>query len=349
MAIGKTIKSGLEEGHQKWIKEGQNLYKEAEKVHGDKPVTIEKFDDFLNKDENFTYTEEKNLQSGIKTYMQRAGILDENGAVKPMNVKQAEELRKFINNKYNYQTAQLGGQLKGLIDNQVFEQVGGKTYQDARLHWGKGKDIYENPKATGDLLSDQGVNQKIADEAVMTKLSALDESQFSHIVKTLKDDKQTSAVNQIKTSLVDQVRRAGQSAVNEPWNSVKAAKEAAKLSQKLKVAFADDKIGLAKFYKGIEAGNISHIPNSYPGAAVQTHLLKSKFSDIALKRGISGTMGATGGLIGSAFGPGGTAVGAGTMGMLGEVLGGRVAGSRQAKRQIKQLGKEVTNLRDIGK
>jgi len=342
MIAGKSVKSGLSEGYNNWIKEGQNLYKRAEEVHGDKPVSIDKFGDFLNKDEHFAYTEEKGLQNAIRGFMQRKNFMDKEGNVRPMTVAEAEEVRQFINNKYHHETARLGGQLKGLIDDQVFEQVGGETYQQARTHWGKGKDIYENPKAIGDLLSDKGVNQKIADETVMNKVSALPESQFNHLVETLKADNQTAAINQIKTSLVDQVRRAGESGINQPFNSIAAAKEAAKLSEKFKVAFADDAKGLESFYKGIKAADILHIPTKYPGAAVQTHLLKTKFSDIALQRGISGTLGAAGTYLG---GPtlGGMGVAA------GEIAGSKMSQARISKRQQKQLKKELTNLRDIGK
>ena len=339
---GQKVKSGLEEGYTNWVKEGENLYKKAEEKHGDKPVSIEKFNEFLNKDENFAYTEEKGLQNAIKGYMQRKGLLDSEGSVRAMTVAEAEEVRKFINNKYHYETRQLGGQLKGLIDEQVFEQVGGETYQQARAHWGKGKEIYDNPKAIGDLLADKGVNQKIADEAVMNKVSALPESQFSHLVNTLKQDGQKAAISQIQTSLVDQVRRAGQSAQNQPWNSVAAAKEAAKISQKLRIAFADNPKALEKFYKGIEAGNILHIPNKYPGAAVQTHLLKSKFSDIALQRGLSSSLGAVGAGLGGAVG-----AGLGIAG--GEAIGSKITGARKTARQEKQLKKELTKLKDIGK
>ncbi|UOF80243.1 hypothetical protein [Caudoviricetes sp.] len=342
MIAGKSVKSGLAEGYNNWVREGENLYKRADEVHGDKPVLIDKFADFLNKDEHFAYTEEKGLQNAIRGFMQRKKFMDGEGNVRPMTVAEAEEVRKFINNKYHHETARLGGQLKGLIDDQVFEQVGGETYQQARTHWGKGKDIYENPKAIGDLLSDKGVNQKIADETVMNKVSALPESQFNHLVETLKADNQTAAINQIKTSLVDQVRRAGESGINQPFNSIAAAKEAAKLSEKFKVAFADDPKGLEAFYKGIKAADILHIPTKYPGAAVQTHLLKTKFSDIALQRGISGTLGAAGTYLG---GPtlGGMGVAA------GEIAGSKMSQARISKRQQKQLKKELTNLRDIGK
>jgi hypothetical protein len=160
--------------------------------------------------------------------------LDKDGNIMPMTVKQAEDLRQYINHKYHYETSALAGRLKGLIDNQVFEQVGGKTYQKARKHWATGKETYENPKAVGDLLSDKGVNQKIPDEKVISKVITLPESQFAHLFNTLKADKQTGAVQiQIKTSLINQIRMAGQSAVNEPWNSIAAGKRSGPLGLKI--------------------------------------------------------------------------------------------------------------------
>lgn len=332
--IGDKVKDALSEGYKKHVAEGKKLYEDAAAQHGDKSVTVNKFSEFLKQDENFAYEKEKGLQSSVKTYMQRKGLMDKDGNVAPMTVADAEGVRQFINDKYNHETSGLIKKMKDQIDNEVFEQVGGETYQKARAHWKKGKDTYENPKAIGDLLSDRGVNQKIASEDVMNRVSGLKQSQFAHLVDTLRNDGQTAALNQIKTSLVDEIRRAGQSAVNEPFNSVKASKTAAALGEKIKVAFADDPKALDAIYKGIEAANIVHIPTAYPGAAVQTNLLKNKFTDIALQRG----MGAAGGSVGGFFaGAPGAAIGYGA----GEMIGSRAVAAKQARRQQKQLGKEL--------
>lgn len=343
--VGQTVKNALDEGFTNHLKEGKRLYSEADRKMGNKPVQISQFDDFLKKDQNFVYENEKNLKNGIRTYLKDAGHLDKDGNIMPMTVKQAEDLRQYINHKYHYETSALAGRLKGLIDNQVFEQVGGETYQKARKHWATGKETYENPKAVGDLLSDKGVNQKIPDEKVISKVITLPESQFAHLFNTLKADKQTGAVNQIKTSLINQIRMAGQSAVNEPWNSIAAAKEAASLGQKLQVAFADNPAVLNKIMDGLEAGNILHIPTKYPGAAVQTHLLKNKFSEIALQKLGTAAGGALGTTVGTAVGA--PVLGGGAGAMIGEKIGAGRAEAAKSKRQTKQLGKEITTLGDM--
>ena len=342
--IGKTLKNDLQSGYDNHIAEGKKLYQEADKLQGNKPVNVGQFNDFIGKKENFVYENEKNLQTGIKNYLERSNLLDESGNVKPLTVKQAEDLRQYINSKYHYETSALGGQLKGLIDKDVFEQVGGETYQKARKHWGIGKQTYENPKAVGDLLADNGVNQKISDERVMTKVLGLDQSQFGHLFDTLKADNKTNSINQIKTSLVNEIRNAGQSAPNQPWNSIAAAKEAARLSEKLRIAFANDPKGLAKIMDGIDAGNVLHIPTKYPGAGVQTHLLKNKFSEMAIQR-LATTVGASGGA--ALGGPLGAALG----GAGGEKIGSSIAQAGRSKRQVEQLNKELqpTKLSDIGK
>jgi len=337
--VGSKVKDALGEGYKAHIAEGKKLYQDAAAAHGDKPVTVEKFGEFLKQDENFAYEKEKGLQSAIKTYMTRKGLMDKDGNIQPMTVADAEGVRQFINDKYNYETSGLIGKMKRQIDDQVFEQVGGETYQRARAHWAKGKETYENPKAIGDLLSDRGVNEKIASEDVMSKVSGLKQKQFAHLLDTLRADGQTAAVNQIKTSLVDEIRRAGQSGVNEPFNSIKATKTAAALGEKLKVAFADDPKGLKAIYTGLEAANIVHIPTAYPGAAVQTNLLKNKFSDFAIRR----AAGATGGAVGSFLGgPGGGAAGFAA----GEYAGSKIVGSRVNTRQQKQLQKELTTAEE---
>lgn len=333
--VGDKIKDALGEGYKAHIAEGKKLYSDAAAAHGDKPVAVDKFGEFLKADENFAYEKEKGLQSAVKTYMQRKGLMDKDGNVQPMTVAQAEGVRQFINDKYNYETSGLIGKMKRQIDDQVFEQVGGETYQRARAHWAKGKEVYENPKAIGDLLSDRGVNEKIASEDVMNRVSGLKQKQFAHLVDTLRADGQKAAVDQIKTSLVDEIRRAGQSGVNEPFNSVKAAKTAAALGEKLKVAFADDPKGLKAIYSGLEAANIVYIPTAYPGAAVQTNLLKNKFSDFAIRRVAGGAGTAVGTFLG---GPAGGAAGFAA----GEYAGSKIVGSRMTTRQQKQLQKELT-------
>jgi hypothetical protein len=338
--VGSKVKDALGEGYKAHIAEGKKLYQDAAAAHGDKPVTVEKFGEFLKQDENFAYEKEKGLQSAVKTYMTRKGLMDKDGNIQPMTVADAEGVRQFINDKYNYETSGLIGKMKRQIDDQVFEQVGGETYQRARAHWAKGKETYENPKAIGDLLSDRGVNEKIAAEDVMSKVSGLKQKQFAHLLDTLRADGQTAAVNQIKTSLVDEIRRAGQSGVNEPFNSIKATKTAAALGEKLKVAFADDPKGLQAIYKGLEAANIVHIPTAYPGAAVQTNLLKNKFTDFAIRRGAGITGGAVGTFLG---GPGyGTAAGVAA----GEYAGSKIVGSRATARQQSQLRKELTTAEE---
>ena len=338
---GQTIKQALQEGHEAWLKEGHDLYDKANLEKGGQPLQLPTLDDYLKRNENFVYDTENSLRNGVKGYMSRAGLLDPDGTVRPMTVQDAEGVRQYINSKFHPETKTVAKDMKNAIDNDVFKNVGGSTYEAARAHWKKGIDTYENPKAMGDLLSDQGVNQKIADELVLPKIAGLPQSQFDHIVNTMRADGKQSAINQIQTSLVNQIHRAGQSAINEPWNAVAAAKEASALSAKLKTAFADNPPLLQKVYDGIQAGNIIHIPTRYPGAAVQTSLLKKNFVENAISKGALGA----GAALGSLAGPVGGSVG----GLVGEHFGTQGAASARMLRQQKQLEAEIkyTRLSDL--
>lgn len=344
--VGKTIKDALQQGYDNHQKATTVLYKEATDKLGNTPVELGKFNEFLKADENFAYQNEKGLQTGINQFLRRKQFLDDNGNLKALTVAQAEEVRKYINSKYHHETKQLGGELKGLLDKDVFEAVGGETYEKGRKHYQKGIEVYDNPKAVGDLLGDNGVNQKIPDEKVSSKVVTLPNSQFEHLFTTLEADGQVGAVNQIKTSLVEQIREAGNSAKDQPFNSVAAAKEAAKLSEKLKIAYKNDPKGLEAIYDGIEAANILYIPNKYPGAGVQTNLLQNKFVDVGIRR----AFGSAGGAMGSFAGPLGAAGGA----VAGEAIGGKVSGKVAESKQQKALKKEIkskeqnkTSLKDI--
>jgi hypothetical protein len=117
---GKLIREAAEDALSKHNEKTTQLYETARLEHGDKPVKLNKLNEFLKADENFTYTQEQNLQKGIQNFLKRQGLLDEKGNVRPMNIAQSESLRQFINSKYNYETKQLGGQLKSLVD-QVYK------------------------------------------------------------------------------------------------------------------------------------------------------------------------------------------------------------------------------------
>ena len=341
--VGKTIKDALQEGFEGHQTGTTALYKEATDKLGNKPVELGKFNEFLKMDENFAYQNEKGLQTAINQFVKRKQFVDEVGNLKPLTVAQAEEIRQFINKKYHHETKQLGGELKGLIDKDVFETVGGETFEKARKHYQKGIEVYDNPKAVGDLLGDNGVNQKIPDEKVAAKVVTLPNSQFEHLFNTLDADGKIGAVNQIKTSLVEQIREAGNSAKNQPFNSVAAAKEASNLSEKLKIAFKNDPKGLEAIYDGIEASDILYIPNKYPGAGVQTNLLQNKFVDVGIRRAFGSAGAAVGGTVAGPFGAAGGAV-------AGEAIGSKVSGKVSASKQEKALKKEIkTKLQDIGK
>ncbi len=339
---GKAVKNALEEAQEAHKTETTRLYNQASKEVGDVPVELSSLKEYLDKDSNFVHSPEKSVKTGVRDYLKEQGLLAEDGAIKPMTVNQSEKLRAFINKQYNYETKGKVGDLVNRIDEDVFKNVQGKTYEEARAHFKAGKEIYDNPKAIKDLMNDEGTNQKIKDEQVMTKISSLDESQFNNLIDTLQKTGKTDALKEIQTNLVNRVRQAGKSEINEPWNGRAAAKEFQNLGEKLQVAFKDNPEVLAELSKNIEAGHILHIPTRYPGAAVQTNLLKNKFSEIALQR--AGAM--IGGAGGSIAGPVGAAGGA----VAGEYLATKGANELKSARQLKQLQKEIKSgtLGEIG-
>lgn len=346
---GRKIKTAADEALVSHKTETDRLYKKASEEVGNVPVGLDSLKGYLDKKSNFVQSSEKSLRKGVIDYLGEQELLDKKGNVKPMTVKQSEDLRQFINSQYNYETKNKVGDLVHLIDDDVFKNVQGDTYEQARSHFSKGKEIFDNPKAMRDLLSDEGVNQKIADEKVLNKIVTLDESQFKHMVDVFQETGKTQALDQVKTSLINRIKEAGQSATNEPWNSIAASKERAKLSEKLRVAFSDSPELLQKIDDGIAAGNITYIPTRYPGAAVQKHLLQNKFVDIGIRR----AFGSMGGAAGAFFGNPVTAAGGA---MAGEALGGKISQSvtksgqqKALKKEIKYKQEEKTKLKDIGK
>jgi hypothetical protein len=343
MRRGKTVKDALESAQEAHKAKTTELYDKASQEVGAVPVELSSLKDYLDKKSNFVHGPEKSLRNGIDSYLEEQGLLNAEGKVKPMTVGQSEELRKFINKQYNHETKGKIGELVNHIDDDVFKNVKGDTYEQARAHFKAGKEIYDNPKAIKDLMADEGVNQKIADKNVMNKIATIDESQFGHLINTLRDTGKTQAISEIQTALVNRIKEAGKSEINEPWNSRAAASERAKLSEKLNIAFADNPEVLAKLDKGIQAGNVIYIPNKYPGAAVQTNLLHNKFVDIGLRKAGS-FLGATAGGFASAPGTGALAGE-----LAGEKISNALAGSKQRSILEKEIKKPGTPLKDLNK
>jgi hypothetical protein len=344
IAGGKVIKDELESAKKDHEADTKTLYKEAETQHGDKPVVLTDFAEYLKNDSNFIKGEQQNFQKVVNAELKRRKFADSEGNVKPLTVKEAEGMRQFLNEKYDYEWGSQSVGLKKAIDTDVFRDVQGETYQKARAHFGEGKEMFENPKAMKDLLADEGVNQKIADEQVMQKIGKLPESQFEHLFGTLGEKSKVKAQDQIRTSLINEVKEAGQSSLNEPWNQPAASKRYSELQRKFRIAFADKPELLADVQKVLLAGDISYVPNKYPGAAVQTHLLHTKFGDIALSGGTAAGA-AVGGSLG---GPVGAAVGS----VVGAGGGKATSGYLNRRNQRKALEKEIksdnkTSLQDI--
>jgi hypothetical protein len=335
IAAGQNIKKGINSGFENWKKETDNLYNQAKESHGEKPVELNTFNEVFSKPENFTYGKENELKNSIKLVLERKKLLNEDGTVKPMTVQDSEEIRKLINKKYHYEVNVISSEMKNAIDNDVFSQVGGEVYQKARSHFGQGKDIYENPKAMNDLLGDKGVNEKWTDEQVIAKVNALPQKQFDHLFNTLVRDGQTDSINQIKTSLINQIRQAGKSAENMPFNSVATSNQAAKLGSKLKTVFSDDPTTMEEILKGLRVAKYTHVPSKYQGAGVQTHLLKNKLLESGIQKAGAGAGAAAGAVL--TGGP----IGAGLGAAVGESGGVKLSSLLKSNRQNKQFKKEV--------
>ena len=335
---GQKVKKALDEAQTAHELETKRLYNKATEELGDNQVQLNNFENYINKKSNFVHGPEQNLRSGVRSYLDEQGLIDKEGKISPMSVKQSEDLRQFINSQYNYETGNKVGNLVKTIDGDVFSNVGTKTYEEARAHFRTGKQTYDEPKAIKDLLSNEGVNQKIADEKVMTKISTLDESQFKHLIDTLKQNGKEDAIKEIQTNLVHRIKESGKSADLEPWNSIAAAKERQARSAKLQKAFKDNPEMLERINKGVLAGNKLYIPTKYKGAGVQTHLLHTKFGDF-IGKGLT-YAGWKSGLHGGA--------------LIGDVTGRALNTYLSKGKQAKQLEKEIkdiqlTNISDIGK
>ena len=352
-ARGRNIAAPLDALKEFFQKTTKALYAEADKRSGGvASVQPEGFGKLLNTESVFAgKAPNQSLGSGVRSYLKEQGIMDKDGALRPITATEAEGIKQYINSQYSHETSGLAGKIKGALDKDVFKSAGEDVYSAARAMYRKQKQTLDNPNGVSKVMDfdpQNPMNRATAFEKIPDTVANLSKAQYDHLLQTLREMPKEiqlqaqQAIREIQAHWGEKLIKKGTGLTPDAqWNSPRVT-EAIKLnSGKIDNAFKDSPSLMAKIEDLQKAGNILRVNAAYPGAAAQ--------AANAVKRGVMSNIlrpigASTGGTVGAIFGPAGAAAGA----MAGDLAGARAAQSLGERGALKKWQKGTTSLKDIG-
>lgn len=317
---GATIAKPIEQLSDHFDAKIKDAYAAADKKAGGTPVEMPATSDFLqNQRSQFLGTTEgKQLREGVQSRMRDLGLMDQDGAVQPATVRQAQQLKQYLNDQWSPRTSRLIGQLKGVIDDDVTKAAGSDIYANATATRALRSTLLDDPTGIAKLAAPDdrlGINRSVPLEQIPDYIQKLPVDQFAHVVKTLRDvpaevrPAASAALNEIRSHFASSVEKAGNS-TQGMWNAKGANEFMNKNHLRMAEVFSPEEMG--RFKTLADAGNILKMDRTYPGAAAQGHNLMMsgalKSAQVIKKvAGVAGTVAgvAHGGAAGALeFGPG---------------------------------------------
>jgi hypothetical protein len=122
-ARGNTILAPLD-GMKQWFDSKTSaLYKAADERAGGVPTKLDGFKAILDDSSELTNSDRVHLQSAVNAYIKKLGMAGEDGSVAG-TAKQAETIRKYLNEQWSPQNSKLVGKLKDALDEDVTASAG---------------------------------------------------------------------------------------------------------------------------------------------------------------------------------------------------------------------------------
>lgn len=307
--VGQIIRQPLRDLNDHYDNAVSSIYQAADqRAGGIAGIDADSFKSMMDTKSNFAGKAENGaLGRGINAYLKEQGIRNVDGTFNPMDAKQAEGVRQYINGQWSPQNSGLIGKIKESLDTDVAKSAGDDVYAQARALHAERKNVLDNPKGISSLLNEEGpngVNQMVPDEKVGQKLTSMPVGQLRHIVETLKNAPEPlqagaqQSLAEMKGVFADAVSKSGQGA---EWNAAKVTKQLNDQRSRMGLLFDDAE--MSRFRTLNDAGHVLQKPTAYPGAAVQGHNLLQKAV-------IWAPTAATTGAASALFGPLGAAVAA---------------------------------------
>lgn len=335
---GGTILNPLEGLKEWYTNKTRGLYKEAAERAQGSVVALEGFKKILDTDSKFANTDTIDLRRGVIARMKELDMLDKDGNILPSTVKQAEDLRQYINENWSPRANGAIRDLKNGLDIDVTSWAGEDLYKQARsLHSEKMSQL-DNPKGISKILDSEGpINRAVSVEKVADTILGLPKDQLSHVVKVLRNmpeelqPQAQQAIAEIRAHVANKVLDAGSSRQGQ-WGSRDVTKFLKNNAAKLPELFTPEE--MARFHDLNDAGIILMKDTSYPGAAIQEHNLVRRGAMAATRAGGAALGGFIGGPLGAAA---------------GDIAGAGVARSIGEKGALKAAQKRIVKLSDFPK
>lgn len=309
-----------------------------------KPVTTANLDELLaNPDFKATLMakDQQGLLNTIVSQYERFKALDPSGE---MTVPHSEQYRQWLNQVWSPETSGTLGKVKSALDADVFKSAGQDVYAAGRRMHMLEKQLLEDPHGISKLFDADPrtpINRATAYDKIPDAITRLSPDQFQHIIDTYRNfppelqEQAQRAINTIKAHYGEKLLSTGmETKAGTPramWNGVGVKDVARRNSAKLAMLFSDPG-ELKRIRDAVNAGNILHVEQAYPGAAAQAaKAMKMGLMSKALGRISTIAGGGAGALLGPA--------GAGAGALVGEMVGGRMAtslGERAALTKFKQ-------------
>lgn len=324
----------------------KNLYDEANRRAGEIPLKSTENIDGLLKDPEFNNTAMADDQLGLVNAIQKQfDLYKERNAKGGLTVENAEQFRKWLNQRWKPDNRSIIADVKNALDNDVFANAGEDVFQAARQMHQLEKNTLGS-KSIAKLMDSDPYDPvhrstsytKIAD--AITKMSPAEFKNLLDVMKNFPPELQASvqnAIDTIKGHYGDRLIKAGtetRGGNERPvWGTAEVNNLLNNNSSKLSTLF-DDPTEIKALNDLRDAGNIVSTNPAYPGAAAQTAN--------ALKQGLmSRVIGKSGTLIGGGAGAMAGPVGAGLGAFIGDALTSRLSGALGDRKALEQFKKGI--------
>jgi hypothetical protein len=342
---GQSIATPFDEYKKLLETEMKNNYQLADTKAAGKPaVNLGEFKDVLDKSSNFSVNDSfKSLKSGLIDHLKEEGIMDKAGNMRPITVREAENIRVYLNSNWNHERSGLINKIGQAIDGDVTKVAGENLYRQARDARIKIARVLDDPKGVAKVMDydpKNPMNRAVAFEKIADTVEKMSYDQQAHLIKTLKEMPESlqpqaqQAINEIKAHIANKIYQEG-SKTQGQWNAKNVTEYLNKNSKKMRLLTEDKEI--AQMISDLNAaGHILKHDQGYKGSAVQTHNLV-KLGAVPALTAIGGTIG---GAVGSAVG----------MPIIGATVGSGIGGAKGLKiaeqASLKGAKKRMINLNE---
>jgi hypothetical protein len=258
------------------------LYEQARATVGNNPIPkLQRVQDYLNDDSNFTNDAEIGLQRAAKQRLDRLWTTGDPAKNTPAgSVAAAERFREFINEKYSPQNGGVSKALKNATDMDVAEHGGPGLFQQARAMRTHSDQLLESPDGIRKLLTptdSAGINHQIPEHKVMDYIADLPREQHQRVLDTLRAgahlspelaESSAGAIREIQAHTVSRMHAAATNA-DGSWNARKFYASADRYQRNMADTFKDRPDVTSNLKTINDAGNTLHMDKHYPGGAAQ--------------------------------------------------------------------------------